>query len=349
MATTVGRSNSGLRYLIQVLRDGPWVISKAVFYGIDHNSPQDDVRLKIGRYWKSRKLPLQPETLKPRSELTLGQEEFDALIEFLRCNYEPFRSGATEYISLDGTVDARTLDALKRLFRDQHRQGLLALLADPNILPEDLFIGLQHSKRVRAVQVFEQMLQENLLEDRWQAWFKANPWVLGTEFVRVLEERDLDLEATADFLTQAYDGFLDIIEIKRPGGGLSFWTEKPDHGNYYPSASLTKAVIQSIQYIRRVEMKANDMDFSERMGRLKVVKPRCVLLFGRSNDWNEAQREAYRVLNSSFHNLTILTYDHVLDRAKRMLSIDGNEKQMVIPQMGVQMSPQEVDELTCAY
>jgi hypothetical protein len=27
---------------------------------------------------------------------------------------------------------------------------------------------------------------------------------------------------------------------------------------------------------------------------------------------------AYRILNASFHNLTVLTYDHVLDRARRI-------------------------------
>jgi len=39
------------------------------------------------------------------------------------------------------------------------------------------------------------------------------------------------------------------------------------------------------------------------------------------NDWNEKQAEAYRILNASFHNLTVLTYDHVLARARRINGI----------------------------
>jgi hypothetical protein len=59
----------------------------------------------------------------------------------------------------------------------------------------------------------------------------------------------------------------------------------------------------------------------ERFENLKTIKPRCTLIFGRSNEWNERQREAYRILNSNYHNLVIMTYDHVLERAKRMVGV----------------------------
>jgi hypothetical protein len=45
---------------------------------------------------------------------------------------------------------------------------------------------------------------------------------------------------------------------------------------------------------------------------------------------------AYRILNASQHSLSIPTYDHVLERARRMLSIDtpsdeGLENESGIP------------------
>jgi len=48
------------------------------------------------------------------------------------------------------------------------------------------------------------------------------------------------------------------------------------------------------------------------------------------------QTVAYRILNASQHSLAILTYDHVLERARRMLSIDtpsdeGPENESGIP------------------
>lgn len=39
---------------------------------------------------------------------------------------------------------------------------------------------------------------------------------------------------------------------------------------------------------------------------------------------DDDQKEAYRILNTAYHNLTILTYDHVLDRAKRILGNGTN-------------------------
>ncbi len=41
--------------------------------------------------------------------------------------------------------------------------------------------------------------------------------------------------------------------------------------------------------------------------------------------FNDEQREAYRMLNANYHNLSIMTFDHVLARAKRMLNLDRDE------------------------
>jgi hypothetical protein len=139
----------------------------------------------------------------------------------------------------------------------------------------------------------------------------------------VLDQRDIDTQHISDFLMQAYDGFLDVVEIKRPGGGLSFWASSLDHGNYVPSQHLTKAIAQASRYIYEVEREANSIKFLERVGGVKTVKPRCVLVFGRSNDWSLDQIEAYRILNCSYHNLTILTYDHVLQRARKISGLEA--------------------------
>ena len=118
---------------------------------------------------------------------------------------------------------------------------------------------------------------------------------------------------------EAYDGFLDVVEIKRPEGGMHFWSKTIDHGNYVPSTDLIKAVTQASSYIYEVEREANSVKFLEKVGGVKTIKPRCILIFGRSNDWKEKQVEAFRILNFGCHNLTIMTYDHVLERAKRIV------------------------------
>ena len=255
----------------------------------------------------------------------MDNEEFQKLLAFLSENYEPFKKGVKEYIPIDEKFDHQQVKHLKAIFADPDKQKVLDFIAKNNILPEDLIASLQNQTRINAVREFENMLDQNLVEQKWQEWLKNNDWVLGSEFVRILDEREIDTANITDYLMQAYDGFLDIIEIKRPEGSLRYWADAQDHGNYVPSAGLTKAITQATKYIYEVEREANSVKFLERVGNVKTIKPRCILIFGRSNDWNNEQREAFRILNSSYHNLTIMTYDHVLNRAERILGIDEVE------------------------
>lgn len=302
------------------------VATRAVFWKIPHNTQQDDVRLKLGRYKITPDTARneEPECLEPKSELTLDKEEFEALIAFLRERYEPFRQGVKAFIPLEKPFSPENAAQVKALFALPQTASLVSFIAENDIIPEELADGLRQAKRIKAVRRFEQMLEEDLVEQRWQAWFQQNDWVLGSEFVRILDERSIDTQNISDFLMQAYDGFLDIVEIKRPGGGMRFWAGTLDHGNPVPSTDLIKAITQGTRYIFEVEQEANSNKFQRRVDGVRTVKPRCILIFGRSDQWSEAECEAYRILNAGFHNLTVMTYDHVLARAKRIIDMRAN-------------------------
>jgi len=322
---TVGRSKSGIDYLVEILRETPKTLTRVLFWKIPHNTKKEDIRLKIGRYNKDGFET--PETRQPKSELTLDHDEFQNLLKFLSENYEPFKRGIKKYIPIDEKFDEKSVEHLKAIFDNPDKQKVLDLIVKNNVFSDDLVASLQNQLRINAVKEFEDMLNENLLEQKWQEWFEQNDWVLGSEFVRILDEREIDTTNITDYLMQAYDGFLDIIEIKRPKGDLQFWADGQDHGNYVPSNDLVKAITQATRYIYEVEREANSIKFLERVDNVKTIKPRCVLIFGRSNEWNNEQREAYRILNSSYHNLNIMTYDHVLSRAKRILGMDKEIKE----------------------
>jgi hypothetical protein len=78
--------------LARVLRNKPRVITRAVFWSIPHDSGREDIRLKLGRYKKPEDFmdDETPEILQPKSELTLDDEEFQALVNFLREHYSCF-------------------------------------------------------------------------------------------------------------------------------------------------------------------------------------------------------------------------------------------------------------------
>ena len=62
----------------------------------------------------------------------------------------------------------------------------------------------------------------------------------------------------------------------------------------------------------------------ERVDGTKTVKPQCMLVYGRSDDWGEDKMKALRILNAAHHQLHIITYDQLLIRAKQLLGIAEN-------------------------
>jgi len=304
-----------------VLKDKSTVITRAHFWKIHHDSKKEDINLKLGRYKKIKQGAIEkeiPEIEDPKSELTLDHEEFLSLIRFLSEKYEPFKLGLKKYISLNESFSEEGVEALRAIFQNEDRAKVLSLVMKNNLLPADLISGIAFVNKKRAIREFENMLSANPVEPVWQGWFKKNDWVLGSDFVKILGEREIDTENITDYLMQAYDGFLDIVEIKRPSSDLKFWAEAKDHNNYYPSTELIKAITQASNYIHEVELEANSDKFIQRVG-ARAIKPRCVLIYGRSNDWNDEHKKAYRIFNRSYHNLTVLTYDHVLNRARKIL------------------------------
>lgn len=311
--------------LFATLRDKPRVITKAAFWKIPHNTKEDEVALKIGRYNKPKDWDdeISPEVLQPKSELTLDTEELTGLIDFLEKNYEPFKQGIKAFIPLTNPYERENAEQIKALFSLPDKKKIVEFLLSNDVIPEELSAGLLSAKRINSINQYESMLNGNLVEADWQKWFEENSWVLGSEFVRVLDERIIDTKNISDFLMEAYDGFLDIVEIKRPEGDMTFWAKSQDHGNYYPSTDLVKAITQASKYIYEVERESNSNKFLTQVDGVRTVKPRCILIFGRSVNWNPEQIEAFRILNSEYHNISILTYDHVLDRAKRVVGNHG--------------------------
>jgi hypothetical protein len=308
---------SGIRHITKVLRDSPRVQSRAVFFGIPHRTTEGDVRLMVGRFDKKTG---QPVSTAPKSRMTFYTDEFNELLTFISDNYEPFKAGVRNYIPINSKFDPKSLTHVRAVLNDPDKQKVLKLVAELDLVPEDVVRGLEARNRSKAVETFEGMIEDTTVEFDWQRWFTRNSWVLGSEFVRILEDRRIDTDNVADFLMQAYDGFMDIIEIKRPAPDLSFWRERSTDVHPVPSSRLVEAITQSARYVHEVERRMNDSEFCKNHGGVKAVKPRCVLIFGRSCDWDEDQLEAYRILNSCYHNLSILTYDHVLARAKRILN-----------------------------
>lgn len=97
------------------------------------------------------------------------------------------------------------------------------------------------------------------------------------------------------------------------------------HHNYYSSSDLTKAIAQTQNYIFELEKMTTNEKYQEN-NNCKIIKPRGIILIGTKNELNDDEKQYLRILNSSYHNLHILTYQQLLEKAKNMLTLsEGDE------------------------
>ena len=297
------------------LKTGLRSSSIAVFFMNTHQTTGEKiVSLKIARYRKVNGTFYE----KQDKSITLSCGEIDKLIEYIQEYYAPLNTGMSEFISVD--KDAAELFAKVRDLGIPDAE-VVKKLHESGILTENLSVAITAAERNRAVSEFEQAISSGYPESYWQDWFSRNKWVLGSEYLNILPERDIDVTDIADYLMRAIDGFLDVVEIKRPD--LPFWTRPDSHGNLCPSSQLTAAITQCLNYLYKIELQSNSVEFMERVEDTKTVKPQCMLVYGRSVDWDDNELKSLRILNAAYHQLHIITYDQLLMRAKLLLGIEN--------------------------
>lgn len=129
------------------------------------------------------------------------------------------------------------------------------------------------------------------------------------------------------------DGHIDVIEIKKPSAGDVFRPAQ-DHDNNIPSVPLAKAIMQVEKYVLYLQKGGYELEkeLNDKYKRLlpgeaqiRVVNPRGIVIFGRSDKMSSDQRLDFEVLRRKYaHVADILTYDDLLRRIKNQLdSLSG--------------------------
>lgn len=311
-------SQKGTLYVPIRLSTKKQVYTQAVLQKITHDTEgKVDICLKVGRYKISGGL----ETDIPKSELTLSHEEFHELIAAIEKYHKPLELEVEKFIPIDNNESKKLLEKFKSIVGSD--EEIAVQLLESGVFSDNISLVIESIKRKTALDEFDEAIDKNYTESYWQDWFEKNKWILGSEYMKILDERTIDSSNIADYLMEAFDGFLDVVEIKKPNG-LKFWMDSLDHNNYVPSSDLIKAITQCQNYLYEIERESNSVKFLERTKGTKIIKPRCLLVFGRSKNWNDKQKEAYRILNSSFNQINILTYDHLLARAKNIMGVEDD-------------------------
>lgn len=155
-------------------------------------------------------------------------------------------------------------------------------------------------------------------EKIFQNWIEHNySWIFGIEYLKKYDARKIALFSESDLLMESIDGFLDLIELKRPKLEYDIFKYDVSHKSYYPSTDLSKVIGQCLFYLQKLD------DFKlilEKEHKVKILRPRIKIIAGRTKDFNYEQYNALRMLNSNLNNIEIVSYDYLLNCGEKMIS-----------------------------
>lgn len=153
-------------------------------------------------------------------------------------------------------------------------------------------------------------------EKIFQNWIENNiKWIFGVEYIKKHDVRKIALYSEADLLMESMDGFLDLIELKRPT--CEMFKYDSSHKSYYLSPDLSKVIGQCLYYMEKLD--DLKMNLQEEY-KVKIIRPRIKIVAGRTKDFNQKKYNALRMLNSNLNNIEIISYDYLLKCGGKMIA-----------------------------
>jgi hypothetical protein len=268
------------------------------------------------------------------SKLQLDSTETRAVFDLLADLYEIGKDGVPrgraviQLADADEVIrtDASRAEIIKKLLESNHGEEVWKLLLhlEPD-LAQKLAAALIYDQRRQAVETFENEIDQDHVEDYWRKFLKGNIWMFGGSNVAVLDEARIDIKSIADIPFRVDGGFMDIVELKRPD--TPFWVTTTGGGYWLyrkkylvPHHELQGAIAQTSDYIHQAEKHVSDADFLKTHG-VKPLKPRGLVVHGRSEAWGEDEWSAFRLLNDNLHGIQVMTFDHLLAQARRAIDL----------------------------
>ncbi len=178
-------------------------------------------------------------------------------------------------------------------------------------------LGLEENGNVEEVKKHENLSAyiAGQPEKIFQNWIEQNLWVFGVEYTKKHDARIIAFFSEGDLLMESLDGFLDLIELKRPKYGI--FQHDTSHNCYYPTSDLSKVIGQCLFYLQKLD------DFKlnlEKEHKVKILCPRIKIIAGRTNDFNDEQFNALRMLNSNLNHIQIISYDYLVSCGKKIIA-----------------------------
>jgi len=197
--------------------------------------------------------------------------------------------------------------------------------ANPDLATK-LSLSRIYGSRKTVVDEMQVKIGQDKNEEYWQQLLANNRWIFGNSYIGIIGERRTNISSTLDHPLITEDGYLEIVEIKKPS--FPFWKKTSTGANYLyrekylvPYGELQCAITQGSNYIYETEREMDNRSWAESHDGVYPIKPKCLIVHGRSNDWSELESNSFRLLNDRHHGISIITFDHLILRAKQTLEL----------------------------
>ena len=214
------------------------------------------------------------------------------------------------HVITEKIVEKQVNDEIERLKTDVLRMKK-TVQASSKLIKEYRNIRIPDYKK--NIKEFESLIKKSKKEKELQKFLTNHPWLLGLEYENSKPQK-IAPGQRYDFYVEKYDGYADIVEIKKANDEL--FDKK---GRITPVFS--KAIQQIIDYIDNALYYGDSKKLSEKM-KFNFLKPKGILIIGRRN----SNIERIKNLGYYFHNIEILTYDDVLNRGNTILNHISNKR-----------------------
>lgn len=374
-----GIDKNGHRYIARTIKQKQTVDTRAILYTIPHHTKDTTYSIKLGRYKRqtfdegcidegsvitcpycNSYIERPRDETKPKSELTLDNEEFSELIDFL---LELIKKGLVskpilqikdpdEFKLIQSMLSdaesgslliTKLLEALKIASESEKDNIVEALTEDSLTILTSLndMVTQQHKRDILSR--FEDLLTLHESEPSWHKFFKDNSWLLG---FGTLEEKSKLLKNEArvgsalpdstgtrtDFLYATYGTYSSpiVIEIKKPDTPI-FDEEKYRDDIYRLSKEMSGALNQLMMQCHKFTERMGERDYSKKLEEEDVYpsSPRGVLVIGNTKEFvsddgqtNIAKCKLFNQFKCSLNYISIITYDELLESVKRSMEID---------------------------
>ena len=114
---------------------------------------------------------------------------------------------------------------------------------------------------------------------------------------------------------ESLDGFLDLIELKRPK--YEIFQHDTSHHCYYPSSDLSKVIGQCLFYLQKLDDYKLNL---EKEHKVKILYPRIKIIAGRTNKFNDEQFNALRMLNANLNHIQIISYNYLVGCGEKVIA-----------------------------